>query len=88
VKPDRQRQALLRNATATRAFSNYERSRSERSHSADRADRRRAVSRGGGPRPALLGGDEDKKVVDQLNQIAILYEGLAAGQHPGPSDRD
>jgi hypothetical protein len=30
----------------------------------------------------------DKKVVDQLNQIAMLYEGLAAGQHPGPSDRD
>jgi len=30
----------------------------------------------------------DRKVVEQLNQIAMLYEGLAAGQHAGPTDRD
>jgi hypothetical protein len=30
----------------------------------------------------------DQKVIAQLTQIAILYEELAAGQHPGPADRD
>jgi Flp pilus assembly CpaE family ATPase len=30
----------------------------------------------------------DSKIVEQLNQIAMLYEGLAAGQDPGPTDRD
>ena len=30
----------------------------------------------------------DKKVIDRLNQIAALYEDLAAGQDPGPTDRD
>jgi hypothetical protein len=30
----------------------------------------------------------DKKVIDRLNQIAALYEELAAGQDPGPTDRD
>jgi hypothetical protein len=30
----------------------------------------------------------DQKVVDQLNLIASLYERLAVGQHPGPTDRD
>jgi hypothetical protein len=30
----------------------------------------------------------DKKVIEQLNQIALLYEELAAGQHTGPTDRD
>ena len=30
----------------------------------------------------------DKKVTDRLNQIAALYDALAAGQTPGPSDRD
>jgi hypothetical protein len=30
----------------------------------------------------------DKKVIDRLNQIAALYEELAAGQDLGPTDRD
>jgi hypothetical protein len=30
----------------------------------------------------------DKKVIDRLNQIAALYDELAAGQNPGPTDRD
>lgn len=30
----------------------------------------------------------DKKIIDQLNQIAALYEELAAGQDLGPTDRD
>lgn len=30
----------------------------------------------------------DKKVIDQLNRIAALYDELAAGQDPGPTDRD
>jgi hypothetical protein len=30
----------------------------------------------------------DKKVIDRLNQIAELYDELAAGQDPGPTDRD
>jgi hypothetical protein len=30
----------------------------------------------------------DHTVIDQLNQIAALYERLAAGQHPGPTERD
>jgi hypothetical protein len=30
----------------------------------------------------------DKKVIDRLNQIAALYDELAAGQGPGPTDRD
>jgi len=30
----------------------------------------------------------DKSVVDRLNQIAALYDALAAGQDPGPTDRD
>jgi hypothetical protein len=30
----------------------------------------------------------DKKVIDRLNAIAALYEELAAGQDPGPTDRD
>lgn len=29
----------------------------------------------------------DKKVIDRLNQIAALYEELAAGQDLGPTDR-
>jgi hypothetical protein len=30
----------------------------------------------------------DKKVIDRLNAIAGLYDELAAGQGPGPTDRD
>ena len=30
----------------------------------------------------------DKKVIDRLNEIAALYEKLAAGQDLGPTDRD
>jgi hypothetical protein len=30
----------------------------------------------------------DQKVINQLNLIASLYEKLAVGQHPGPTDRD
>ena len=30
----------------------------------------------------------DKKIIDRLNQIAALYDQLAAGQHPGPTDRE
>jgi hypothetical protein len=30
----------------------------------------------------------DKTVIDRLNEIAALYEELAAGQDPGPTDRD
>ena len=30
----------------------------------------------------------DKKVIHVLNQIAALYDQLAAGQGPGPTDRD
>jgi hypothetical protein len=29
-----------------------------------------------------------KTVIDQLNQIGALYDDLAAGQDPGPTDRD
>ena len=30
----------------------------------------------------------DKKVINRLNDIAALYEELAAGQDPGSTDRD
>jgi|GEM_PF-3484204 hypothetical protein len=30
----------------------------------------------------------DQNVIDQLNQIAALYDRLAAAQHPGPTDRE
>ena len=30
----------------------------------------------------------DQRIVAQLKLIAGLYEELAAGQHPGPTDRD
>ena len=30
----------------------------------------------------------DRKVIDRLNEIAALYDELAAGQDPGPTDRD
>ena len=30
----------------------------------------------------------DKTVIDRLNQIAALYDELATGQDPGPTDRD
>jgi len=30
----------------------------------------------------------DNRVIATLNEIAALYEALAAGQHPGPADRD
>jgi hypothetical protein len=30
----------------------------------------------------------EKTVTDRLNQIAALYDELAAGQDPGPTDRD
>jgi len=30
----------------------------------------------------------DRKVSDQLNRIADLYDALAVGQTPGPTDRD
>jgi hypothetical protein len=30
----------------------------------------------------------DKKVIDRLNEIAALYDELAAGQDPGPTDRE
>ena len=30
----------------------------------------------------------DKKVIDRLNEIAALYDELAAGQDPGPTEHD
>ena len=30
----------------------------------------------------------DKKIIDQLNEIATLYDELAAGQDPGPTGRE
>ena len=30
----------------------------------------------------------DKKIIDRLNEIAALYDELAAGQDLGPTDRD
>jgi len=30
----------------------------------------------------------DKKAINRLNEIAALYEELAAGQDPGPPDHD
>jgi hypothetical protein len=30
----------------------------------------------------------DKKLIDRLNEIAALYDEVAAGQHPGPTGRD
>jgi hypothetical protein len=30
----------------------------------------------------------DKKIIDRLNEIAALYDELAAGQDPGPTDRE
>ena len=30
----------------------------------------------------------DKRVIDRLNEIAALYDELAVGQDPGPTDRD
>ncbi len=30
----------------------------------------------------------DKTVIHRLNEIAALYDELAAGQDPGPTDRD
>jgi len=30
----------------------------------------------------------DKKIIDRLNEIAALYDELAAEQDPGPTDRE
>ena len=30
----------------------------------------------------------DKEIIDRLNAIAALYDELAAGQDPGPTDRE
>ena len=30
----------------------------------------------------------DKKIIDRLNEIAALYDELAAGQDSGPTDRE
>ena len=30
----------------------------------------------------------DKSVIERLHEIAALYDALAAGQDPGPTDRD
>jgi hypothetical protein len=30
----------------------------------------------------------DKKIIDRLNEIATLYDELAAGQNPGTTDRE
>jgi hypothetical protein len=30
----------------------------------------------------------DKKIIDRLNEIAALYDELAAGQDAGPTDRE
>jgi hypothetical protein len=30
----------------------------------------------------------DKKIIDRLNEIAAVYDELAAGQDPGLADRD
>ena len=30
----------------------------------------------------------DKSVIERLHEFAALYEALAAGQDPGPTDRD
>ena len=30
----------------------------------------------------------DKKVINRLNEIAAIYDELAVGQNPGPTDRD
>jgi hypothetical protein len=30
----------------------------------------------------------DKKIIDRLNEIAALYDELAAGQDPRPTDRE
>ncbi len=30
----------------------------------------------------------DKKIIDRLNQVAALYDELAAGQDLGPTDRE
>ena len=30
----------------------------------------------------------DKKIIGRLNEIATLYDELAAGQNPGPTDRE
>jgi hypothetical protein len=30
----------------------------------------------------------DKKIIDRLNEIAALYDELAGGQDPGPTDRE
>lgn len=30
----------------------------------------------------------DKKIIDRLNEIAVLYDELAAGQDLGPTDRN
>ena len=37
---------------------------------------------------ALIGEMADKKIIDRLNEIAALYDELAAGQDPGPTDRE
>ena len=30
----------------------------------------------------------NKKIIDRLNEIATLYDELAAGQNPGPTERE
>ena len=30
----------------------------------------------------------DKKIINRLNKIAVLYDELAAGQDPAPTDRE
>ena len=38
--------------------------------------------------PRYAAAMTNKKIIDRLNQIAALYDELAAGQDPGPTDRE
>jgi hypothetical protein len=41
-----------------------------------------------GTSSSLRSRDSGKKVIDRWDEIAALYDELAAGQDPGPTDRD
>jgi len=78
----------MRNAPTTGAFSKHGPTRSKQSIPqtvlTDTALFREEAARARRYSAAMT----DQKVIEQLNQIAMLYESLAAGQNSGPTDRD
>jgi hypothetical protein len=46
------------------------------------------LPRGSGTGSPLRSRNDRQKIIDRLNEIAALYDELAAEQDPGPTDRE